>query len=113
MTILFITLIFIHVNNYVFIEGFSSYPAQLTRSTRWTSLHLIKSSTKTDIETIVETKADQDPVQLPSPVRYINKLSVSIVKDFIIYFYSDRYYARFYALETIARVPYFSYGNFD
>lgn len=47
--------------------------------------------------------------ELPQHIQQFNKAVVSSVKDFIIFFYGDRYYARFHALETIARVPYFSY----
>lgn len=46
---------------------------------------------------------------LPQHIQQLNKAIVSTVKDFIVFFYADRYYARFHALETIARVPYFSY----
>merc|ERR1711916_401410 len=40
-----------------------------------------------------------------------NKQIVSISKDFLVAFYGKRTIARFYALETIARVPYFSYTS--
>eukprot|EP01041_Mallomonas_annulata_P001338 gene1338-2587_t len=52
---------------------------------------------------------DLDDLSIPNYIQDFNKATVSLIKDFIIFFYGDRYFARFYALETIARVPYFSY----
>ena len=40
-----------------------------------------------------------------------NKAFVSIIKDILSSYYGDRHYQRFAALETIARVPYFSYTS--
>ena len=54
---------------------------------------------------------DLDDISIPLFVENVNRGLVSVVKDFVISYYGDRYFARFYALETIARVPYFSYGT--
>ena len=59
---------------------------------------------------IFDTLRKTDELALPIIIQDINKFTVSTLKDFIIFFYGDRFYARFYALETIARVPYFSFG---
>ena len=50
-----------------------------------------------------------DPaVELPEFVVATNKFAIGFVKDILGVIYGDRHYARFAALETIARVPYFS-----
>jgi hypothetical protein len=50
-----------------------------------------------------------DPdVELNEIVVKINKSVIGIVKDMLGVIYGDRHYARFAALEVIARVPYFS-----
>jgi ubiquinol oxidase len=55
---------------------------------------------------------DAKPV-LPAPhdsaLGKVNAVVVGAVKDMLSLIYEGRPYARFYALETIARVPYFSY----
>lgn len=47
-------------------------------------------------------------VDLPKFVVDTNKFAIGFVKDILGVIYGDRHYARFAALETIARVPYFS-----
>ena len=47
-------------------------------------------------------------VDLPKFVVETNKFAIGFVKDILGVIYGDRHYARFAALETIARVPYFS-----
>lgn len=50
-----------------------------------------------------------DPeVDLPQFIVDTNKFAIGFVKDILGVIYGDRHYARFAALETIARVPYFS-----
>ena len=58
------------------------------------------------ITTLLATDTD-----VPTYIKDLNKFVVTTVKDMLIYCYGDRTYARFYALETIARVPYFSYTS--
>lgn len=54
-------------------------------------------------------REDSDPdVELNGTVVKINKFVIDFVKDILGVIYGDRHYARFAALETIARVPYFS-----
>ena len=48
------------------------------------------------------------PLDLPKFVVETNKFAIGFVKDILGVIYGDRHYARFAALETIARVPYFS-----
>jgi hypothetical protein len=55
----------------------------------------------------LETDA-QEEVPVPEFVQEINKVTIGVVKDLLGVIYKDRPYARFAALETIARVPYFS-----
>jgi ubiquinol oxidase len=50
-------------------------------------------------------------VSLPQSIRTINRLAIGAVKNILALFYGDRHFARFAALETIARVPYFSYTS--
>jgi ubiquinol oxidase len=38
-----------------------------------------------------------------------NSWSVDLIKGVLVLFFGTRNYAKFYALETIARVPYFAY----
>lgn len=47
-------------------------------------------------------------VELPKFIVDTNKFAIGFVKDILGVIYGDRHYARFAALETIARVPYFS-----
>ena len=50
-----------------------------------------------------------DPeADLPKLIVDTNKFAIGFVKDILGVIYGDRHYARFAALETIARVPYFS-----
>ena len=54
-------------------------------------------------------REETDPtVELPEFVVKTNKFAIGFVKDILGVIYGDRHYARFAALETIARVPYFS-----
>lgn len=53
-----------------------------------------------------------DRVQtIPPNIERFNKWTVGMVKSLLMTLYGDRNYARFAALETIARVPYFSYTS--
>eukprot|EP01031_Cornospumella_fuschlensis_P025796 gene25796-31152_t len=56
------------------------------------------------------TSTQQD-VELPQFIQDTNKATVLAVKNILTQIYKDRHYARFAALETIARVPYFSYTS--
>jgi hypothetical protein len=47
-------------------------------------------------------------IDLPKFVVDTNKFAIGFVKDILGVIYGNRHYARFAALETIARVPYFS-----
>jgi ubiquinol oxidase len=49
--------------------------------------------------------------EIPKYMQNINSNLVNIVKSLLTIIYGDRNYARFAALETIARVPYFSYTS--
>jgi ubiquinol oxidase len=56
--------------------------------------------------------ANEAPPELPVWVQKSNKLTIDIIKAVLTLFIPpERTYARFYALETIARVPYFSYTS--
>lgn len=59
----------------------------------------------------LKTSANEfyDELTLPDFIQQFNKFTVSTVKEALVLTYGDRDFARFYALETIARVPYFSY----
>eukprot|EP01040_Poterioochromonas_malhamensis_P005224 gene5224-5602_t len=48
---------------------------------------------------------------IPPIIESANKWTVGVVKSLLMTLYGDRNYARFAALETIARVPYFSYTS--
>jgi hypothetical protein len=61
-----------------------------------------------DNEGIVQKKNDLD---IPVAIQSFNKNTVDAVKCVLSMVYKDRPYARFAALETIARVPYFSYTS--
>lgn len=52
-----------------------------------------------------------DNLSLPPAVQSLNKFTIEAVKSVLVWCYGDRHYARFAALETIARVPYFSYTS--
>jgi ubiquinol oxidase len=58
--------------------------------------------------TIDETPSEYD---LPESIQSATKFGIGLVKQALVVFYGDRHYARFAALETIARVPYFSYTS--
>ena len=48
---------------------------------------------------------------VPEQVKSLNRFVVDVAKDLLVLYYGDNTIARFYALETIARVPYFSYTS--
>jgi ubiquinol oxidase len=48
-------------------------------------------------------------INLPWYFQTINKAMITVVKGSLDTFFGKRYYARFIALETVARVPYFAY----
>lgn len=52
-----------------------------------------------------------DDLELSRGIQEFNKFTVGAVKNFLVWCYGERHYARFAALETIARVPYFSYTS--
>ena len=49
------------------------------------------------------------PKIVPPFVELANSWSVDLIKGVLVRFFDTRNYAKFYALETIARVPYFAY----
>lgn len=65
---------------------------------------------KTRIEPMFPTfqEEGESSLELPKYIVETNKFAISFVKDILGVIYGDRHYARFAALETIARVPYFS-----
>jgi len=55
-------------------------------------------------------KVDNFPHKtVPKLVSGVNAWSVNVIKGVLSSFFDDRHFAKFYALETIARVPYFAY----
>lgn len=56
---------------------------------------------------LFQEETDLD-AELPKFIVDTNKFTIGFVKDILGVIYGDRHYARFAALETIARVPYFS-----
>lgn len=54
---------------------------------------------------------DEARVKVPLGVQKMNAMTVGIMKTVLKAIYSDREYSRFAALETIARVPYYSYTS--
>jgi hypothetical protein len=70
---------------------------QFTKPPKKVSLPMQTALEETDID-----------VELPKFVVETNKFAIGFVKDILGVIYGDRHYARFAALETIARVPYFS-----
>eukprot|EP00981_Chlorochromonas_danica_P005629 scaffold1160_cov174-Ochromonas_danica.AAC.29 len=54
---------------------------------------------------------EEDDLSLPPIIQRMNQATIGLVKSMLTTFYHDRPYARFAALETIARVPYFSYTS--
>jgi len=55
--------------------------------------------------------APKELLSIPGYLSFANKIAIGLVKAFLLAYYGDRPYARFAALETIARVPYFSYTS--
>jgi ubiquinol oxidase len=58
-----------------------------------------------------EAEVELEDLDLPRWIVESNKFTVEAVKSVLSLFFKDRPYARFAALETIARVPYFSYTS--
>ena len=50
-----------------------------------------------------------EPASLDAGLYSLNKLTIDTVKGLIDLVYKENDYARFYVLETVARVPYFAY----
>lgn len=73
----------------------------------------LKSSNFKKISTSIKVSVDTSDIisEVPALFQVFNKYSVEIVKSVLVQYYGDRSYARFAALETIARVPYFSYTS--
>lgn len=68
----------------------------------------LKPKTVTPPKNEIFNEVSDPDVELPKIIVATNKLAIGIVKDILGVIYGDRHYARFAALETIARVPYFS-----
>lgn len=49
--------------------------------------------------------------EVPEQVKALNCFLVNVTKNLLVSYYGNNTIARFYALETIARVPYFSYAS--
>lgn len=67
---------------------------------------------------LTKCKQSRDPTtdflkepSIPAVISTSNKALVGGIKDILSIYYGDRHYARFAALETIARVPYFAYTS--
>ena len=59
----------------------------------------------------VDSANNDDKHAIPKSVQQINKFTVETIKKILSLYYGERHFARFAALETIARVPYFSYTS--
>lgn len=68
-------------------------------------------SNKEDSPLEILQSKNNDELSLPENIQNVNKFTVGAVKNILVWCYGDRPYARFAALETIARVPYFSYTS--
>lgn len=91
------------------VASFSLGRAALVRSSSSSASVLFATSLVPEAENNPATKFGSP---LSESMKGVNKAGVDFIKsNFIDVFFSgeDRAYARFYALETIARVPYFSY----
>lgn len=64
---------------------------------------------KDDLQQSTPSPFDAEASTVSPIIHQISGASVSAVKTLLGLIYGDRHYARFAALETIARVPYFSY----
>ena len=81
--------------------GFTTLPRQFLPRSRPAPYSTVYASTSFEPPTS----------EIPNFIQETNKATVGAVKDLLVLFYGDRHYARFAALETIARVPYFSYTS--
>lgn len=72
---------------------------------------LFGGSNKNTIKSLSDPPIIARKSKVPILISKSNKAFVDVVKSILLSFYGDRYYARFAALETIARVPYFSYTS--
>eukprot|EP00612_Vaucheria_litorea_P003616 CAMPEP_0171463072 /NCGR_PEP_ID=MMETSP0945-20130129/6867_1 /TAXON_ID=109269 /ORGANISM="Vaucheria litorea, Strain CCMP2940" /LENGTH=267 /DNA_ID=CAMNT_0011989747 /DNA_START=32 /DNA_END=835 /DNA_ORIENTATION=+ len=74
------------------------------------SRHQMVQTTERSSESLNEVLDGGDsPKRISTKEPSFNKSLVDILKGMLDLYYGDRDFARFYALETIARVPYFSY----
>lgn len=72
--------------------------------------HQVRAINPRQCKLSASTSADVE--ELPKWIQSTNELTVDAIKAILALLISeDRPYARFYALETIARVPYFSYTS--
>lgn len=90
------------------------------RLSRCPKVHRIVHTRNPSIRVDLKAKSEvdryaADPIDatldLPPVVQTLNKMAVCGVKGVLELMYKDRPYAKFAALETIARVPYFSYTS--
>lgn len=74
--------------------------------------HALRLTRKLSSQSLAMTASEAPPdLELPQYIEDVNKATVLAVKNLLGQIYKDRHYARFAALETIARVPYFSYTS--
>lgn len=64
-----------------------------------------------DEDNHVDSIVHEDKHSIPDSIQQINKFTVETIKKILSLYYGERHFARFAALETIARVPYFSYTS--
>lgn len=93
--------------------AFSRAPiSPLINSKRTSATHLFASSTAPDNERSDNNPSTKFGSPLSESVKDANRFAVGFLKGAVfdtVFAGEDRAFARFYALETIARVPYFSY----
>lgn len=68
-------------------------------------------SSQIHVEGVFPANEKANELDLPPHIQNFNKATIAVVKNILTLFYGKRHIARFAALETIARVPYFSYTS--
>ena len=94
------------------IKSYSKWSVRLGKRTQnYRTTFTIPSKLKATVSENSDEKLNQEEQTIPEFIQQLNKNTVELVKYGLVLYYGDRFYARFAALETIARVPYFAYTS--
>ncbi len=93
------------------VSGLSSLPLKYRSSSRFRLHATIEPPVEENALTETMCRELDKSIKLPGVLQSSNKALVGIMKSLLSFYFNDRSYAYFAALEKIATVPYFSYTS--